>query len=420
MEKTNLLKIKSIAEKIENNSLIKAIFACFMSVVPITIGIVIFSILIGLPLESWQNLLKQSGVYDVFYEIVNAATNYTSIYIAFSLAFFYVKEKGDNAIIGGLISLVSFLALIPLQTIEIEGETKRVLDTTYFSANGYFVAMLTAITVGTLFVRLNKVKGLKIKFGEEIPKQVSESLSSSFVVILLFLITFIVKISFYYSDFKTVFGFVNFLFNPIVAVGASPIAFIFVTTLANLLWFFGVHPSVVKRPYEVVVKAAMASNVLFFMNGDAMPFLPLAILSFTMVIGGSGGTLGLSIDALLFSKSKKYRSLGKLSIIPSLCNINEPVILGFPVACNFLFLTPMLLSPILCGAISWLACSLGFLNTFNPTVAMPMAIPYVISSVFKGGWQLFVLVVVCILIEMLVWLPFLKVADRKELKKESA
>lgn len=94
----------------------------------------------------------------------------------------------------------------------------------------------------------------------------------------------------------------------------------------HLLWFFGVHGTLVV--YSVVGPIWVAlglENLDAYQRGVegthiiGSPFFPVYVL-----IGGAGATLGLII-AMLFAKSTRYKTLGKLAIIPSLIGVNELV-----------------------------------------------------------------------------------------------
>lgn len=53
-----------------------------------------------------------------------------------------------------------------------------------------------------------------------------------------------------------------------------------------------------------------------------------AFWTFFIVIGGSGATMGL-VFCYLRSRSAHLRSIGRLSVVPSIFNINEPVIFWY-------------------------------------------------------------------------------------------
>lgn len=64
---------------------------------------------------------------------------------------------------------------------------------------------------------------------------------------------------------------------------------------------------------------------------------PTAIINLQMfryvLIGGAGNTLGLVL-LMCKSKSKHIRSIGRLSVLPGICGINEPIIFGTPIVLN--------------------------------------------------------------------------------------
>ncbi|MBU5584787.1 PTS transporter subunit EIIC, partial [Enterococcus sp. S181_ASV_20] len=65
-------------------------------------------------------------------------------------------------------------------------------------------------------------------------------------------------------------------------------------------------------------------------NGETMTHLMNLQMFRISVLGGAGGTLGL-ILLMMRSKVSEYRTIGKLSLIPGICSINEPVIFGLPI-----------------------------------------------------------------------------------------
>lgn len=64
--------------------------------------------------------------------------------------------------------------------------------------------------------------------------------------------------------------------------------------------------------------------------------------------------MGLVI-CYLRSRSVHLRSIGRLSVVPSIFNINEPVIFGTPIVMNPVFFIPFLLAPMVNAIIAWAA-----------------------------------------------------------------
>lgn len=83
-----------------------------------------------------------------------------------------------------------------------------------------------------------------IKLPGSVPPMVSDSLSPTFVAMIVFIIAFVIKAGFAYTPFGDAMNFVNTIITaPITAVGSSPLSVVIIFTFANFLWFFGIHPA---------------------------------------------------------------------------------------------------------------------------------------------------------------------------------
>src|SRR5699024_11677504 len=78
-----------------------------------------------------------------------------------------------------------------------------------------------------------------------------------------------------------------------------------------------------------------------------------------VVIGGSGATIGLAILLLFFSKSKRYKTLGKISLPPAIFGINEPIIFGTPMVLNPFMFVPFVFVPIIISIFAYFTISVG-------------------------------------------------------------
>ncbi|HAZ37208.1 MAG TPA: PTS sugar transporter subunit IIC, partial [Clostridiaceae bacterium] len=108
---------------------------------------------------------------------------------------------------------------------------------------------------------------------------------------------------------------------------------------------------------------------------------------------------------------------GKLSFLPSLFGINEPVLFGVPLVLNPLFFIPFILAESLNAVISFLLMQFGIIgktyimggwNLFSPIGAF-------ISTM---DWKALVLVIALIVMDTLIYLPFFKVYEKKLIKEE--
>lgn len=138
---------------------------------------------------------------------------------------------------------------------------------------------------------------------------------------------------------------------------------------------------------------------------------------FFIVIGGSGSTMGLVL-LYLRSRSAHLRSIGKLSIVPSMFNINEPVIFGSPVVMNPILFIPFLLAPLVNAVIAWTATKT---NLINHVVSLaPWTTPAPIGAAWSTGWdwRVIVLIAVLVAIATLIYYPFFKMYERQLLQQE--
>ena len=149
--------------------------------------------------------------------------------------------------------------------------------------------------------------------------------------------------------------------------------------------------------------------------GASQPFTNEAVYAW-LSLGGRGATLPLSF-MLLFAASKQLKALGKASIVPSLLNINEPVVFGC-VAWNPLLMIPMWITAIVLPVITYLAQVTGM-------VAIPVEVFNMwYCPVFISSWLVnhslsgLALTAINLAVAAMIFFPFFKIYDRQQLKLE--
>ncbi|MGV2644004.1 PTS sugar transporter subunit IIC, partial [Clostridium perfringens] len=149
-----------------------------------------------------------------------------------------------------------------------------------------------------------------------------DSLSPTFVAMIIFVLAFVVKAIFIFTPYGNAMDFVNTVItNPITNVGVTPLSIVLIFTFANILWFFGVHPSAIINIFYAVAAPVLVANVGAFLAGEPLPYLEMLFMLSILMIGGTGNTLGLAIS-MLFAKSERFKSMRKLTLIPSIFNLN--------------------------------------------------------------------------------------------------
>ena len=412
--------IAPLAEKINGSDTIKALSRGMMYTMPITLGVCILAILVNLPIPAWSAFLSSTGLSGVCNEVLTVTMNMLALYIVISIAYNNGKQKGINGITTAVVTLGVFLVLMPL-VVNVEGRsTTYLINTAYLGSKGIFVAILLGMIVSNIYVFL--MKKMSIKLPDSVPTMVTDSLSPTFVAIIIFTVAFLIKWALSLTAFNNLFDLINqLLATPIMNVGSSPWAIIIAYTFSNLLWFFGVHPSAVMNVFSPAISFCLLGNLEAYMAGTPVAELPnLAFVTIyaAMSLGGSGNLIGLAIS-MLTAKSERYKSLAKISTVPCLFNISEPMMFGVPVVLNPIFLIPMVLSTPICSLVAWGLCKLGFANSINPAVMAPWVMPKFISGFMSGGVKLLAVVLICTVISVVLYYPFFKVADNEALKEET-
>ena len=112
--------------------------------------------------------------------------------------------------------------------------------------------------------------------------------------------------------------------------------------------------------------------------------------------------------------------LGRVFLVPSIFNINEPLMYGAKVVFNPLLMIPAWINAIIGPVYVWVIMSLGLLNI--PAQMMEIGqVPAPISSVLATQDMRAVLWwVILFLIYGIIWYPFFKVYEKQKIQEETA
>lgn len=411
--------ISPIADVLSNNKYMKALTAGMMGIMCISLGTAAIAVLVNLPFTWWSDFLNNSGLYQVAQDTISVTLSLLAIYAVVSIAYSYARDQKENPLAAALLSLATFLVLIPLQSATVGEDTAiTAFNVSYLGSNGIFVAMLTGLIVSSFFCWLCK-KNITLKLPDSMPSMISNSLSPVFVAMIILTMAFFVKYAFSLTPYGNVFDMVTEIISkPVMAFGSSPMSMLLFYTVCNLFWFFGVHPSPLQSAYALVALPVIYSLIEEFASTGSVSNPEFLLVFMVAGLGGTGSTLGLALDTFT-AKSEKYKTMNKLVVIPNIFNINEPIIFGFPIIMNPIYFLPMVLSSLVNGFVGLLLLKIIPVN-INPTIQTPWVTPTVISALLQGGLGYFVIVLACLLADMLLYLPFFKIDDARALKEEQA
>lgn len=409
--------IGPIAEKMSNNDVIQSVAEGFMRTGPVTFGVCIFVILGNLPITGYSDWLISVGMKTHFDAISNASLNVLALYISFTVAYAFAKRKGDNPLSAGILSLLSFLLIIPQTVVGADGKDIAAFNVTYLSGTGILVALIFAILVGIMFHYLSN-KGLKFKMPDGVPPMVSESFEPIFVSMIIVAFAFIVRVAFGYTPYGSFIHFFDQTIGAfIIKIGLSLPTIFLLYFAANLLWFFGIHPNTVYSAFVPLQMTLIMTNMADLQAGRPLTYLTLTLVSMFASFGGNGNTIGLCLS-MFTAKSERYKQMLKLAFVPNLFNINEPLIFGMPVMLNPVFFIPMVFCNVVMGLIGLFATQI-FTFTYNPAMSLlPWTTPFFVKAFMAGGVSLLIMVLILLAVNTLMYYPFFRIADKKACEEE--
>lgn len=417
MEKTLI----PFANKLSQNKVLKAISGGFSALLPIIMVGAIASLLSGLNIEVYQNFITSIGLKTIVSYISAYTTNMMAIYAVFSIGNSMAKqlECKDQSILVGIISLMTFLLTIPLGVSKDEVTIAAAISTTYFGAPGLFTAMIIGCVVPLIYNIFVK-HHIVIKMPDGVPPQIANGFSAIIPAVCITAVFAAIRQLCALTSFGTLSGLIyGLLKTPLSHLTNSPITFVVLLLFCNILWFFGIHGGMVTMSFlSMLYMAPALENLEAMAAGQPLPNMLTNTWWFTFAqLGGSGGIIGLAVCMFLFSKSERYKTLGKIAILPALCSISEPIVFGVPLVLNVMMLIPMILSPLFCFLTSYLMTSIGVLPYLNG-IQLSTGTPIVLAGFLAGGWRAAIWQIVLVALQAVLYFPFFRMVDKQALEEE--
>jgi PTS system cellobiose-specific IIC component len=329
-----------------------------------------------------------------------------SVLIAFLVAYNLVKSYGKDGIAAGTVSVASFFAVGGLSGMD---------------ATGLFIALVIALISGEIFQRLVGNEKLVIKMPDGVPPAVAKSFAALLpAMITISLFSLITSIFLGFGVENIVVSFYEAVQKPFMGLANSYPSALLLAFITPFLWFFGLHGANMVDPLMQTINVpAIDANIKALEAGEKIPYIVNKPFFDSFVnLGGTGATLGLLIAIFIVGrKNKPYKVITNLSLAPGLFNINEPVMFGLPIVLNPIMFIPFIITPMVLVTTAYIATASGLVPgaTFMPPwVTPPIIGGFLATKSIAGG----VLAAVNLLISVLIYMPFVKVATDQFLKQE--
>lgn len=338
------------------------------------------------------------------YQLTMGIIGFISVFgIAFSLA----NEYKINPSMNGMVASVIFLMVCtPVK----EGA----ISLNFLGTNGLFVAII----IGLLVVEINRlfeVKQIKLKLPDTVPPIVATFINMLVPLLTNIIIFYGINLIFLAATNKIFPEAVMEVLTPATNIAGSLGGFLLIVTLGNILWLFGINGSSIIFPIVFTLGMAQTGlNAEQMANGETMTHLMNLQMFRISVLGGAGGTLGLVL-LMMRSKVPEYRTIGKLSLIPGICSINEPVIFGLPIVFNPILAIPFLVTPIISLLLTYFAQSLGWIGI--GFIVDPSFTPFFAQAYLSSmDWRNILFCLLLIVISIFIYYPFFKVMENNKTK----
>ncbi|GAA3010172.1 PTS transporter subunit EIIC [Tetragenococcus solitarius] len=377
------------------------------------------SIMTALPLVFVGSIITVVSLLNNFFDslpdfslISNFSFGMFGLVVSFLIPYYLMEKKGNSQkLITGSTGLVLFMMLL-YPTVNAKGDITFTLER--FGATGMFLAIITGLFVGCI---MNFAA--KHSFFDEdtpIPDFVVGWFNSLLPITFLLLIGWLITVQFNVDFFEIVI----YVFKPLAAIVQSYPGFVLSVFIPAFLYTFGISGWVMMPAIYPVYMAGLAENIQAASNGQEATNIATqeTIYAFSSM-GGIGTTLALAFMILILSKSAQLKAIGKAVFIPSIFNINEPLMFGAPVAFNPYLMVPMWINGIIVPSIAYFAMSIGVVNI--PTQSFLLwYVPYPITSYLATqDWRAIIVAILVFVVTWLVFLPFFKAYDNSLLKKEA-
>lgn len=412
------MKLAKFASAMGANIYVTAIRDAMLAYVPFTFIASIFLILACFPLESFNNLVSsilkvEAAVWQgkLLY-VYLASIAIGGLLVVITMSHSLAEKMKLNQLQVTLTGLVSYLILTPLTP----SEAGDAIALNSVSAQAMFLAIVVSIITGIIYRWVDK-KGIKIKMPDSVPPAVSapfESLIPSLFVIVFFWICRLILDAFGQVAVSLIN---NTLGLPLILVGGSLFGMIFASIFGQLLWFFGIHgSSIVSGVMTPVLQVLEDQNKDLSMAGEApVNIINNSFYTHFVLIGVIGGV----VAALIVAKSRQYKEISRISIVPYFFGVGEPALFGFPMMLNFTLFIPFIFTGAVSAVISYIAFATGIVPIPTGLIQLPWTTPLLISGflVTNSIWGA-VLQLVCVAVSTIIWIPFIKAADKQNLKVE--
>ncbi|WP_434433825.1 PTS transporter subunit EIIC [Lactiplantibacillus paraplantarum] len=339
-----------------------------------------------------------------------------AVIAAFAAANFVARSAHRDNLLAGLTAAISFMMLnINYNFFSAHGQASgsRFLENN-LGTQGIFLALLVGLLTGWFFSHLAR----RAHSHQELETQTHLLARARNNWVPMVVALFVFSLLGYGLSFVSKGG-LNGLFYAVFTLpfsnpGAALLAIVGVASLSNLYWLIGIMGPV---DFSGNSATSTVQNLEYALQHGSAWGAPNPVTLHTLFdafanVGGPGMTLALLIAILWRSRNHNYRLVAKTSALPVLFNLNQPLLVGLPIAYSPLLAIPFLLAPLASMVITWCALKLQWM----PPVVYPVSktMPGFLTGWLGtgGDWRALLVSLINIAVATAIYLPFVLLANQ--------
>lgn len=329
-----------------------------------------------------------------------------ALIVAFGASASLAKQYQLPERLCGLTGCLSFLLFIGFRD---NGATNI-----FLGGMGLFTALISS-AYSIEIIRFFYKRGWCIRLPEEVPVMTRNGFQILIPLLVIMLPISVMNAVMLQTTGRILPQLISEALRPLIVASDTLTAVLISLFICNLLWFVGIHGALIvtgiMNPFWLTY---LFENQRALAMGEAvLPHIYLqGFWDFYLLIGGIGSTLPLVFMAMR-SRSRQLKSVGKIGLLPSLFNINEPILFGFPIIMNPVFLLPFIFVPLINACIAWYLTQLGVLD--RAVAMLPWSMPSLLGAAWSanGSWKNMCMCLFAIFNAWMLYRPFFKVHERQ-------
>lgn len=392
--------VTPVIGKVADNAYIGSIAKAFAAFLPLTLTGAVTVLLATFNIAPYQSFIQATGLRDIFLSAYNLTVGLFSIWVAFSLGYYYAKAQKLNsqAFIIGIINVLAFFIANPF--VNIDGV--NYLSFANLGAQGVFTVMILTPIVVTIY-KFCINHNIRIKMPDSVPMYMQNSFSSIIPALFVACVCYALLKGAQGLGYDSLTSLIyQCVGTPLIWIASKPWATCFMFSLGFIMQScFGIHGNVILSFVTPILQPLMLENIDAYVANQAIPHM-YAYSFFTFM----DVQVVAVVIVLLLSKKKQFKSLGKLCAFPAIFTVTEPVNFGVPMVFNPYLFIPNLLMP--------------FINFFVISALMAIKVlpychamyvwglPVLLSGYLQSGVMGVVAQILIIALDVFLFWPFFK------------